>query len=86
MARLIYWVMNVLLFEYENNQFTENKEIINISLNECPICCFEREYFVEFKCNQEHLICIECLENVDECYFCRTRGVVYEKLYVNKKN
>jgi hypothetical protein len=58
---------------------------IETELTDCPVCCNETKYFVEYKCNQKHLICINCLQKHNSCYFCRIKGVIYEKLYINKK-
>ncbi len=73
------------LIQIKENKIEENKEIINMELDDCLICCNPNKYFFDYECDNKHFICINCFYKHNKCYFCRNKDINCVKLYVNTK-
>ncbi len=49
-----------ILIQIKENKIEENKKIINMNIENCPICDISKKYFFDFDCGNKHFICINC--------------------------
>ena len=65
--------MNILLNKAKE-KYTENKNQI-----ECAICMENKVEYVTIPCG--HLYCGKCINNIEECFYCRKRITQIQKMY-----
>ncbi len=76
------FIIPLLLIQIKENKIEENKKIIKIEINDCIICNKKNIYFFEYKCDINHLICLDCLLLHYKCYYCN-EIIDSSKLYIN---
>jgi ligand-binding sensor protein len=60
----------------------ENK--IRKTMENCIICDSNPKYYVNYKCNETHIICLDCAKKDSKCYYkCNNGCVDFTNLYVN---
>ncbi len=40
-----------------------------LELDECPICKEIKKYYSHYKCNEKHIICLDCISKNNKCYY-----------------
>lgn len=50
-------------------------------LEECPVCDEEKEYYVNYHCNEKHIVCLDCRD--DKCYYRCKENNIKQKLLIN---
>jgi hypothetical protein len=54
-------------------------KIVEKEIDDCVICKDKKEYYVSYSCN--HLICLDCLKNCDQCYYRCNSNINYDVIY-----
>lgn len=60
------------------------EKITEKQIENCPICGDDKKYYLQYKCHENHLICLQCMVKNSVCYYkCGTKlkdGVLYVKI------
>ncbi len=71
-----------LPFKFKINELFDKQ--VKDFLDECPVCKKENKYYAKFKCHEEHIICLDCIETCNKCYYlCKNGDIDFTYVYVN---
>lgn len=92
--QMIEYVLNKDKSYIKKLYFYIKKENINKYINtiiekdyiECPICNdLEKDYFFQYKCHKNHIVCFECMIKNSNCYYrCNNGTINFDVLYIKK--
>ncbi len=69
-----------LRFNFEINELFDNQ--VKDFLDECPVCKSNKKYYAKYKCNKSHIICLDCIEKCNTCYYkCDDGKIDFTNLY-----
>ncbi len=79
--------LDVNSFKYSHLSIEYNDLIdknITMKLDECPVCKEIKEQYYQYKCNEKHIICVDCGIKYEHCYFKCDKQIDFSIMYINE--